>query len=197
MVGRAPTVTGYTWVALSIGLRYKGLPQCRHPPGGPIPGAKHMKVYPGPRAKHRLAFRFSTTPILPHYRAPSIWLPVFVALILFLFPVPVRAQNSPASRPILFVHGFCGNSDDGGALRSDLASRLHSDFPTLYPDPNTSPNYDVYYDSSAHLVTLLLSGSKVDESTIPNSARFSTIRFHDPNGGGLDSSLPGGPTPQS
>jgi pimeloyl-ACP methyl ester carboxylesterase len=103
-------------------------------------------------------------------------------LLLFLVPWSSAAQTqSPASRPVLFVHGICGDSASWQALRSDLSSRLNSDSSSLYPD---STAYDVFFDGTS--VVFDLNGIRVDEAAIPSSTRFFTMRFYDPNGGGLD-----------
>ncbi len=101
------------------------------------------------------------------------------------------AGQNPASRPILFVHGFCGTSDAWQTLRDPLFSKLQSQFPELYPYPtpsdvtpqNLSGNYDVYYDSVALETTFLLNGAPIPEDTIPANARFFSIRFYDPYAG--------------
>ncbi len=83
----------------------------------------------------------------------------------------------PDSRPILFVHGFCGSSSSWQTLRSNLYTRLQS-LGSLYP---SATNYDVYYDSSSDTTTFLdSSGKAVDESAIPASTRFFSIKFRDP-----------------
>jgi hypothetical protein len=118
---------------------------------------------------------------------------VLVAL-LALLEVPQansQAGSSPPSRPILFVHGYCGTTDSWSALRTNLASRLNGASPTLYPlvDPSNNPDpsldgsnyYDVYYDGTT--VHFLLNGSLVGEQTIPPSARFFSMHFFDPASG--------------
>ncbi len=125
--------------------------------------------------------------LLVHVRRIAV-LAVFAWIsAAFFISVPVaHGQTTPPSRPILFVHGFCGDSNGWEALRSNLSSKLHKDLPTLYPDPGVIPNYDVYYNSGAQLFAFFQNGSQVFESSIPSSARSFSILFYDPNGGALD-----------
>ena len=129
---------------------------------------------------------------LVHARRTAI-----VALILTGFvtsaPSAWSQTASPPSRPILFVPGYCGDSDSWESLRSYLASELYRKSPTLYPDPNPADrgsiqNYDVYYDGKFVTFSHSQNGSQVQviESTIQSSARIFTFRFYDPNGGGLN-----------
>jgi len=117
---------------------------------------------------------------------PRIWQFWLCMLVLISWREIGRAQVvDPPSRPILFVHGFCGDSDGWGPLRSSLAASLKHDFPALYPDET---NYDVYYDHSTNKVTFLSNNIPAESPTsVPASSRFFTIRFFDPDGGGFDS----------
>jgi pimeloyl-ACP methyl ester carboxylesterase len=118
-----------------------------------------------------------------------------IAAILFMLGAyticstsPAQGQTiNPASRPILFVHGYCGDSDSWATLRSSLASKLYADLPALYPNPNAIQDYDVYYDAGANFVAFSQNGNQVLESSIPSNARIFSIKFYDPNGGGLNS----------
>jgi pimeloyl-ACP methyl ester carboxylesterase len=119
---------------------------------------------------------------------------LLVALISAHFFVAVaEAQASPLSRPVLFVHGWCGNTAGWDALHSNLAIRLNQSFPTLYPKPGTpyptpdpSIYYEVYYDGTT--VNFLQRDSNdnplpVPEASIPISARYFLMHFYDPDSG--------------
>jgi len=95
---------------------------------------------------------------------------------------PTTSPQSPRSRPILFVPGICEESDDWWALRSSISADLNHDLPTLFPDEK---NYDVYSGSS---VVFESNSSAVDESTIPLTARFFTVKFVNPAGNDNDPS---------
>ena len=85
--------------------------------------------------------------------------------------VPGVASGS-SGKPIVFVHGFCGNSKGWSALREDLSGRLHQDFPNAYSE---TTNYDVYYN-----------GFFVEYPVgPPPSARFFTLMFYDPIAGSV------------
>jgi pimeloyl-ACP methyl ester carboxylesterase len=113
----------------------------------------------------------------------------WLIIAIFICSVPgVSVGQNPASRPILFLHGFCGDSDAWKTLRDPLFGELQSQFPVLYPTPtdataeNPSGNYDVYYDNVAG-VTFLLNGIPIPENEILPNARFFSIRFYDPYDG--------------
>jgi pimeloyl-ACP methyl ester carboxylesterase len=56
---------------------------------------------------------------------------VFVILVLFLGRGPLYAEPDPPSRPILFVHGWCGSPYDWAPLYSSLLKTLPD---SMYPD---------------------------------------------------------------
>jgi pimeloyl-ACP methyl ester carboxylesterase len=109
------------------------------------------------------------------------WRLVFVILLCIL---PLHAQNSPASRPILFVHGWCQSAYDWAPLYPYLFQNLPSG---LYPNHSV---YLVEYDSGAGTVTFWsendpTAGSsggltQVAASSIPSTARFFAMEFVDP-----------------
>ncbi len=100
-----------------------------------------------------------------------------LTLLVTIAAATCAAQaTSPASRPVLFVHGLCGDSQKWTSLRSSLASALNADSSTLYPNLQ---NFDVYYDASTGQVHFLSNGVAIDESAIPNNARFFSILFFD------------------
>jgi pimeloyl-ACP methyl ester carboxylesterase len=130
-------------------------------------------------------------------RKSNVWARVFTGLIVWgalsgTGQAQTQSSLNPPSRPILFIHGICGDSASWEALRQSLFLQLNQEFPSLYPkqanpDPaNPEQNYDVYYDGIA--VRFLLDSIPVDETSIPPAARFFSIRFFDPNGGGFDAS---------
>jgi hypothetical protein len=102
------------------------------------------------------------------------WFSVILSLILNV-RIPIYAQTSPPSRPILFVHGICGSAMDFAPLLGPLYQQL--DF-GLYP---SSTLYYVRYDSALKAVTFSdTSGNYVDPTTIPSNTRFFSIQFYDP-----------------
>jgi len=105
--------------------------------------------------------------------------------------VMAQTQSPQPSRPVLFIHGICGDSSDWQTLRSFFVADIHKDNPILYPGPPDGSavdpiNYDVYYDGTR--VNFLLNGNPVDESVIPASTRIFSIKFYDPNGGAFNTS---------
>ena len=111
-------------------------------------------------------------------------LPSLITLIwAFAFAGTSAAQN-PASRPILFAHGYCGSAMDWQPLFDPLYQQLP---PNLYPSPTI---YYTFYDSVENTITFsLLSGGiliPVNESSIPSSTRFFSIQFYDPVGKSTD-----------
>jgi pimeloyl-ACP methyl ester carboxylesterase len=107
-----------------------------------------------------------------------------LGLGLLLHPGLAEAQQNPpnpASRPILFVHGFCGDASSWDNLYASLTSLD----PALYPR-----QYGVYvawYDAMQDQVFFRQSGAVVAENTIPSNARFFAIAFYDPVNGNFDS----------
>ena len=103
--------------------------------------------------------------------------------VIFGFAVMVMPENClaqpsqqapQAGRPILFVHGFCGDASSWDNLYASLTSLD----PVLYPR-----QYGVYvawYDAEQDQVFFRQSGAEVAETTIPSNARFFAIAFYDP-----------------
>jgi hypothetical protein len=117
-----------------------------------------------------------------YYNAKSkcrILLVIFVGLFVIH---GVSVGQNPASRPLLFVHGFCGNASDWKPLLSPLYQQLPTN---LYP---SAAMYYVLYDSIRHSTTFLIDINgilwPVSESSIPSTTRFFSIEFYDPNGKG-------------
>src|SRR5437762_1315878 len=111
--------------------------------------------------------------------------PLLVALVL-LSTVSPSVGQSPASRPILFAHGFCGSAFDFQTLLTPLFGKLPRD---LYP---SSDIYYVAYNVSQDTVTFyLLVGNPpilfpVNEASIPATTRFFSVMFGAPDDGGSD-----------
>src|SRR5580704_17717599 len=94
-------------------------------------------------------------------------------LMLLLSGLSVCAQTPP-SRPILFVHGWCGSAYDWAPLYSPLFATLPG---SMYPDQTV---YYVLYDSVANTIHFWSENapsagvngmlSPIEESTIPSSA---------------------------
>jgi pimeloyl-ACP methyl ester carboxylesterase len=102
---------------------------------------------------------------------------VVTALGFFAAIAKAQTPPPPPSRPILFVHGFCGASSEWKTLRNSLAGKLNSNLSDLYPSVT---NYDVYYDGQAQSVVFVDdTGTHIDSSQILPSSRFFTIRFYD------------------
>lgn len=94
----------------------------------------------------------------------------------------VARASSPPSRPILFVHGFCGSDQDFAALLGPLYAQLSS---SLYP---SSAIYFVRYDARTNLTAFFASsGAAVEESAIPSNTRFFSIQLYDPVGDSANS----------
>ena len=111
------------------------------------------------------------------------WLTFIISAFMASF-VPVRAQTFPQSRPILFVHGFCGDADSWANLAQPLSSSLANDYADLYPNVDTNKSqkvYKVHYDSLADQVYFVDpdNGQTVDEMWILPSTRFFEIAFYD------------------
>jgi YVTN family beta-propeller protein len=94
-----------------------------------------------------------------------------------------RAQNSPPSRPILFVHGICANAYDAEPLFNNIYPQLD---PGLYPSPTV---YFVQFNSVHNTIQFwILEGagtplqflSPMLETSIPSSARLFSIMLYDP-----------------
>ncbi len=99
------------------------------------------------------------------------------AIFLLAFAAGPLAATNPASRPILFVPGFCGSNSDFAPLLSGLYGQLNQ---TLYP---SSSIYSVEYSSrTSQTAFFSASGAAVPESAIPSNTRFFSMEFYDPIG---------------
>lgn len=99
------------------------------------------------------------------------------AIFLLAFAAGPLAATNPASRPILFVPGFCGSSSDFAPLLSGLYGQLNQ---TLYA---SSSIYSVEYSSrTGQTAFFSASGVIVPESAIPSNTRFFSMEFYDPVG---------------
>jgi pimeloyl-ACP methyl ester carboxylesterase len=99
------------------------------------------------------------------------------AIFLLAFAAGPLAATNPASRPILFVPGFCGSSSDFAPLLSGLYGQLNH---TLYP---SSTIYLVEYSSrTSQTIFFSASGATVEWSAIPSNTRFFSMEFYDPVG---------------
>src|ERR1022692_2569173 len=81
------------------------------------------------------------------------------------------AQSTATGRPILFVHGWCGDADGWGTLQENVTKDL-----TLLPQsPYTGLNntaFTLYYDSASSSVKLFPSGQDFLTSGLSASRRF-------------------------
>lgn len=111
---------------------------------------------------------------------------LILGVVTCLAPSPALAQTPTTSgRPILFVHGWCGDADKWATMRNSLAQGLNQ---SLYQDPQ---NYDVYFDPTEAVPERQVKrwiGAGVPSVPLVNSgvdgerARFFTIKFVDPSG---------------
>ena len=111
---------------------------------------------------------------------------LLLAALALAWPGCTVAQ-SPLSRPILFVHGWCGSGYDWSPFfeTNALFTLLPS---SLYPNQSV---YLVQYDSVTNTVSYWLENdpaagpgttlTAVTEADIPSTARFFAINFIDPN----------------
>ncbi len=129
------------------------------------------------RGGRRFSRSGGTTSILKRLQ-----LVAFILLAFCINSIPTHAQISPPSRPILFVHGFCGSATDFGPLLGPLYQQLNS---SLYP---SSTLYYVQYDSVLKTTTFTdVSGNQIAVSSIPPNTRFFSIQLYDPIADSTDS----------
>lgn len=87
------------------------------------------------------------------------------------------AQSPDTGRPILFVHGWCGDADGWGTLQQNVTSYL-----TLLPQsPYAALNnttFTLYYDSASNSVKLFPGGQDLLTSGISPTRRFFSINFY-------------------
>jgi DNA-binding beta-propeller fold protein YncE len=116
----------------------------------------------------------------------------FMILAFVLNQASIFAQPSPPSRPILFVHGWCGSPYDWQPLYSYLADALP---PSMFQNPNVyiiqynsiTDGYSVYREKSPFTdPTDLEPISQENIASIPSSTRFFVIQFYDPLSNGTD-----------
>ena len=120
-------------------------------------------------------------------RALSDCLLTILCILAFL---SVASAQSPPSRPILFVHGWCGSPYDWATLFSYLLPTVPASSPlptTMYPDQTV---YLAQYNSTTGAV-LFWSENNASEGangglsllpvTVPPDARFFVIQFYDSN----------------
>ena len=119
----------------------------------------------------------------------QLWLALTIVALL-LNAGPLHAQDSPPSRPILFVHGWCGSAYDWAPLYSYLFQILPN---SMYPNQTV---YLAEYDSVANTVSFWIDNNPslgadgvftaVPVGSIPASARFFVIEFIDSVGYSTD-----------
>jgi PGAP1-like protein len=113
----------------------------------------------------------------------------WAALIVLVQLASICWAQNPASRPILFAHGWCGSALDFDPLFNPTTEPLFSQLPrSLYPIDNL---YAIEYDTilekaTFYSITVNANGSEtvkqINPSTIPAEARFFSIVFYDPVG---------------
>lgn len=109
-----------------------------------------------------------------------------ICVLLMSPSASAQQTQNPASRPIVFVHGWCGDADSWLSLRGALIHDLTTTQATaaLYPD---ATNIDVFYDGVS--VKRVSDGLRLDPSNTGVNARFFSIQFYspldaEPSGGG-------------
>ena len=86
-----------------------------------------------------------------------------------------QSAANPASRPILFVHDFCGSPQDSTTLTPALYGQLSS---ALYPSQAV---YYVQYNDRADTTTFFeTSGAVIEPGAIPSTTRFFAIELFNP-----------------
>jgi pimeloyl-ACP methyl ester carboxylesterase len=98
---------------------------------------------------------------------------LFVA-VLVIMPVLVQAQAPLVGRPVLFVHGWCGEAADWSTIEPITIQYLQRLQPGLYP---RSANYDLYFDG--RIVRTWPDGKDIASAGLPSNARFFSINFYD------------------
>jgi len=131
---------------------------------------------------------------LPFRRATTIFSWLVTGVGLLALAVTCWGQN-PASRPILFAHGWCGNAQDFDPLFIPTTEVLFNQLPrSLYPISNL---YAIQYDAilqkpTFYSITVNANGTgtmkQINRSAIPSDARFFSIIFYDPVGKSTSSS---------
>jgi hypothetical protein len=101
---------------------------------------------------------------------------VLLAALLWIAST-VCAQSPTSGRPILFVHGWCGDAAGWGTLQEDVKGYLTFLPQSPYNAPSTL-HATLYYDSASSSVKLFPSGQDFLTSAIPPSARFFSINFY-------------------
>jgi len=112
-----------------------------------------------------------------------------IVLALFLNRVPLQAQPSPPSRPVLFVHGWCGSAYDWAPF---FDPNNKYGLPALLP-ASIYPNQDVYlveYNRKAKTIGFWKEESPQSGSqtaltyvgvAVPSDVRLFALNFIDPN----------------
>jgi len=93
-----------------------------------------------------------------------------------LIPSNAHGQSSLLGRPVLFVHGWCGEESTWGPIRADVIKAVVAAQPTLYQDETS---YAVYYDPTTSTVRNWPDGSSFPPSGVKTPARFFSINFYD------------------
>ena len=124
----------------------------------------------------------------------------FVILALFLGVAPLYAQPSPPSRPILFVHGWCGSAWDWAPLLGYLFPSPPASSPIPGAMYTNQTVYLVEYSSVADAMGFWIEKEPAQGATggftpvlasaIPPSARLFAINFYDPDPSSTDPTDP-------
>lgn len=113
-------------------------------------------------------------------------LAILFAVTAAIVPVRCFAQPPDVGRPILFVHGWCGDPN-WGAIQENVTSYVINQKPSLYKDLKVHP---LYYDRSVNAVRVFPSGELFATSTsVDSRARFFSIAFYTPGAFGSDGSI--------
>jgi hypothetical protein len=113
---------------------------------------------------------------------------------LFFIVLPAHAQTLPPSRPVLFVHGWCGSPYDWAPLFNPLSQTLPNSmysnqavYLVQYNSVTNTISFWTESDPSAGSNTTLTS---ISEDAIPSDARFFAIQLIDPNPSSTDPTDP-------
>jgi pimeloyl-ACP methyl ester carboxylesterase len=101
-------------------------------------------------------------------------------------PNSVANVSASLGRPVLFVHGWCGNDVDWNPTLQAVRTQLMTTNPALYGDPSV---YGVFFDGVSVNFYDFFSRLIISKSQISTNARFFVILFMDPRQSDLNSAF--------
>ncbi len=100
------------------------------------------------------------------------------------------AAQTPPSRPILFVHGWCGSPYDWapffGPLTQAFPSALYTNQTVYLVQYNSVSNTFTYWTETTPSAGMSTALVPIAESAIPATARFFVLQLYDPNPSSTD-----------